>query len=156
MKLTEAIKTLHNRGFMVETRTANRFARQTFKPEPEQVELPIIKACKLLKDYATSNGYDLDEEVYDFDELQKDSFKTEVKDAVESGFYVKIVAYRKQLTNSWDDDEAEYVELELRIDDGETPVIQVLRGNDYAYSTKKQFPLDKIQDAFKLAEEISE
>ena len=44
MKLTEALKTLHNRGFMVETRTSTRFARQTFKPEPEEVELPIIKA----------------------------------------------------------------------------------------------------------------
>ena len=54
------------------------------------------------------------------------------------------------------DGEQQYVELELRIDDGETPVIQVLRGDDYAYSTKKQFPLDEIQEAFKLAEEISE
>lgn len=155
MKLTEAIKTLHNRGFIVETRTNTRFSRQTFKPEPEEVELPIIKACKQLKDYAESNGYELDEEVYDIDELQQDSFKEEVKDAVESGFYVKIVNYRKDISD-FSDDEQEYVELELRIDDGETPVIQVLRGNDYAYSTKEQFPLNEIQKAFKLVEEISE
>ena len=154
MKLTEAIKTLHNHGFMVETRTATRFARQTIKPEPEEVDLPIIKACKLLKDYATSNGYDLDEEVYDFDELQQDSFKEEVKNNYKQGFYTKIVAYRKDVED-WEY-EPEYVELELRIDDGETPVIQVLRGNENAYSTKKQFPLDRIQDAFKLAEEIYE
>lgn len=150
MKLTEAIKTLNNHGFMVETRTATRFARQTIKPE--EVDLPIIKACKLLKDYATSNGYYLDEEVYDLDELQQDSFKEEVKNNYKQGFYTKIVAYRKDVED-WED-EPEYVELELRIDDGETPVIQVLRGNEYAYSTKKQFPLDRIQDAFKLAEEI--
>ena len=150
MKLTEAIKTLHNHGFMVETRTATRFARQTIKPE--EVDLPIIKACKLLKEYAKSNGYYLDEEVYDLDELQQDSFKEEVKNNYKQGFYTKIVAYRKDVED-WED-EPEYVELELRIDDGETPVIQVLRGNEYAYSTKKQFPLDRIQDAFKLAEEI--
>ena len=150
MKLTEAIKTLNNHGFMVETRTATRFARQTIKPE--EVDLPIIKACKLLKDYATSNGYDLDEEVYDFDELQQDSFKEEVKNNYKQGFYTKIVAYRKDVED-WED-EPEYVELELRIDDGETPVIQVLMGNESAYSTKKQFPLDRIQDAFKLSEEI--
>lgn len=36
--------------------------------------------------------------------------------------------------------------------DGETPVIQVLRGNEYAYSTKEQFPLNEIQKAFKLAQ----
>ena len=155
MKLTEALKTLHNRGFMVETRTSTRFARQTFKPEPEEVELPIIKASKQLKDYAEANGYELDEEVYDLDELQQDSFKEEVKDAVKSGFYIKIVSYRKDISDFSDDGQG-YVELELRIDDGETPVIQVLRGDDYAYSTKKQFPLDEIQDAFKLAEEISE
>ena len=154
MKLTEAIKTLHNRGFMVETRTSTRFARQTFKPEPEEVELPIIKACKQLKDYAESNGYELDEEVYDFDELQGDSFKEEVKDAVESGFYIKIVNYRKDISD-FEDDEQQYVELELRIDDGETPVIQVLRGNDYAYSEKEQFPLNEIQKAFKLAQKLS-
>ena len=152
MKLTEAIKTLHNHGFMVETRTATRFARQTIKPE--EVDLPIIKACKLLKEYAKSNGYYLDEEVYDLDELQQDSFKEEVKNNYKQGFYTKIVAYRKDVED-WED-EPEYVELELRIDDGETPVIQVLRGNEYAYSTKKQFPLDRIQDAFKLAEEIYE
>ena len=155
MKLTEALKTLHNRGFMVETRTSTRFARQTFKPEPEEVELPIIKASKQLKDYAEANGYELDEEVYDLDELQQDSFKEEVKDAVKLGFYIKIVSYRKDISDFSDDGQG-YVELELRIDDGETPVIQVLKGDDYAYSTKKQFPLDEIQDAFKLAEEISE
>ena len=155
MKLTEALKTLHNRGFMVETRTSTRFARQTFKPEPEEVELPIIKASKQLKDYAEANGYELDEEVYDLDELQQDSFKEEVKDAVKSGFYIKIVSYRKDISDFSDDGQG-YVELELRIDDGETPVIQVLKGDDYAYSTKKQFTLDEIQDAFKLAEEISE
>lgn len=155
MKLTEALKTLHNRGFMVETRTSTRFTRQTFKPEPEEVELPIIKASKQLKDYAEANGYELDEEVYDLDELQQDSFKEEVKDAVKSGFYIKIVSYRKDISDFSDDGQG-YVELELRIDDGETPVIQVLKGDDYAYSTKKQFPLDEIQDAFKLAEEISE
>ncbi len=154
MKLTEAIKTLHNRGFMVETRTPTRFARQTFKPKPEEVELPIIKASKQLKEYAEANGYELDEEVYDINELQQDSFKEEVKDAVKSGFYIQIVSYRKDISD-FSDDEQQYVELELRIDDGETPVIQVLRGDDYAYSTKKQFPLDKIQEAFKLAEEIS-
>lgn len=156
MELTEAIKTLHNHGFMVETRTATRFARQTLKPEPEEVDLPIIKACKLLKDYAKNNGYYLDEEVYDFDELQQDSFKEEVKTGHEQGFYTKIVAYRKDVEDEDWEDKPEYVELELRIDDGETPVIQVLRGDDYAYSTREQFPLDKIQDAFKLAEEIYE
>lgn len=154
MKLTEAIKTLHNHGFMVETRTATRFARQTLKPEPEEVDLPIIKACKLLKDYAESNGYDLDEEVYDFDELQQDSFKEEVKNNYKQGFYTKIVAYRKDVDWNDEEDEPEYVELELRIDDGETPVIQVLRGNDYAYSTKEQFPLNEIQKAFKLAQKL--
>ena len=154
MKLTEAIKTLHNRGFMVETRTSTRFARQTFKPEPEEVELPIIKACKQLKDYAESNGYELDEEVYDFDELQQDSFKEEVKNSRKQGFYTKIVAYRKDISD-FEDDEQQYVELELRIDDGETPVIQVLRGNDYAYSEKEQFPLNEIQKAFKLAQKLS-
>lgn len=155
MKLTEAIKTLHNRGFIVETRTPTIFTRQTMKHEPEQVELPIIKAFKQLKDYAESNGYDLDEEVYDIDELQQDSFKEEVKTSYEQGFYTKIVAYRKYVPNSWDEDETEYVELELRIDDGKTPVIQVLRGNEHAYSTKEQFPLNKIQNAFKLAQKIS-
>ena len=139
----------------METRRDTRFARQTFKPEPEPVDLPIIKACKQLKDYAESNGYELDEEVYDLNELQQDSFKEEVKKSREQGFYTKIVAYRKDVSD-FSDDEQQYVELELRIDDGETPVIQVLRGDDYAYSTKKQFQLDEIQDAFKLAEEISE
>ena len=81
MKLTEALKTLHNRGFMVETRTSTRFARQTFKPEPEEVDLPIIKASKQLKEYAENNGYELDEEVYDLEELQQDSFKEEVKNS---------------------------------------------------------------------------
>ena len=155
MELYEAKKILTKNGYLMETRTSTRFARQTFKPEPEQVELPIIKACKQLKDYAESNGYELDEEVYDFDELQGDSFKEEVKDAVESGFYIKIVNYRKYLTNTWDGDDEDYVELELRIDDGETPVIQVLRGNEYAYSEKEQFPLNEIQKAFKLAQKIS-
>lgn len=154
MKLTEAIKTLNNRGFMVETRTSTRFSRQTFKPEP--VELPIIKAYNQLKDYAKSNGYELYDEEYDLDDLQQDSFKEEVKDAVKSGFYVQIVSYRKNVSD-FSDDEQEYVELELRIDDGKTPVIQVLRGNEFenAYSTRKQFPLDKIQDAFKLAQKLS-
>jgi hypothetical protein len=54
MKLTEAIKTLHNNGFMVETRIPTRFARQTIKPEPEQIDSPIIKACKQLKEEATT------------------------------------------------------------------------------------------------------
>lgn len=154
MKLTEAIKTLHNNGFMVETRTFNRFARQTFKPEPEQVELPIIKAYKQLKNYADANGYDLYDEEFDINDIQKDSFKEECKDAIEAGFYVQIVSYRKNVSD-FSDDEQYYVELELRIDDVETPVIQVLKGDNYAYSTKKQFPLDKIQNAFKLAEKIS-
>lgn len=154
MKLTEALKTLHNRGFMVETRTPNRFARQTIKPEPEEVELPIIKAYKQLKEYAENNGYDFYDEEYDINDIQQDSFKEEVKDAVKSGFYVQIVSYRKDVSD-FSDDEQQYVELELRIDDGETPVIQVLRGDDYAYSTKKQFPLDEIQEAFKLAQKLS-
>ena len=154
MKLTEALKTLHNRGFMVETRTPTRFARQTFKPEPEEVDLPIIKASKQLKDYAENNGYELDEEVYDLDELQQDSFKEEVKKSREQGYYTKIIAYRKDVSD-FEDDEQQYVELELRIDDGETPVIQVLRGDDYAYSTKEQFPLNEIQKAFKLAQKLS-
>lgn len=154
MKLTEAIKTLNNRGFMVETRTSTRFARQKIKPEPEQVELPIIKAYNQLKDYAKSNDYELYDEEYDINDLQQDSFKEEVKDAVEAGFYVQIVSYRKNVSD-FSDDEQDFVELELRIDDGETPVIQVLRGDEYAYSTREQFPLDEIQNAFKLAEEIS-
>jgi len=155
MKLTEAIKTLHNNGFMVETRTPTRFARHTIKPEPEQVDLPIIKACKQLKDFAMANGYELDDEVYDLDELQQDSFKDEVKKGHEQGFYTKIVAYRKDISDSWDG-EPQYVELEIRIDDGETPVIQVFRGDEYAYSIRKQFPLNKIKDAFKLAKKIYE
>lgn len=152
MKLTEAIKTLNNRGFMVETRTPTRFARQSIKPE--QVELPIIKAYKQLKEYAKSNGYDLYDEEYDLNDIQKDSFKEEVKDAIEAGFYVQIVSYRKPVSD-FSDDEQYFVELELRIDDGETPVIQVLRGDEFAYSTKKQFPLDEIQKAFKLAQKLS-
>ena len=154
MELYEAKKILTKNGYLMETRTNTRFARQTFKPEPEQVELPIIKACKQLKNYAESNGYELDEEVYDLDELQQDSFKEEVKNSRKQGFYTKIVAYRKDVSD-FEDDEQYYVELELRIDDGETPVIQVLKGNDYAYSEKEQFPLNEIQKAFKLAQKLS-
>lgn len=154
MKLYEAKKILTKNGYLMETRRNTRFARKTFKDIPEQVELPIIKAYKQLKEYAKSNGYDLYDEVYDINELQDDSFKEEVKDAVKSGFYVQIVSYRKNVSD-FTDDEQDYVELELRIDDGETPVIQVLRGDEYAYSTREQFQLDEIQDAFKLAEKIS-